>query len=92
MIYDKQLKQDFLSLLTETYILHFLWGLDCDRVSELHHCSLPVGSAGVCLLSMIFPDSYASVSDLSSLVLNLSLYFCLAQEQDYSVRARFTNA
>ena len=71
MIYYRQLKQDVLGSLTKTYIFYFVWGLDCDRVSELH-CSLPVGSAGVRLLSMMIPDSCASDSGLDPVVLSLS--------------------
>ena len=70
----RQLKQDVLDSLTKTYVLFFVGGLDCDRVSELH-CGLPVGSPGVRLLSMMIPDSCASDSDLDSLVLNLSLHW-----------------
>ena len=46
-IYYRKLKeQDILASLTKTYIYYFVWGFDCDHVSELH-CGLPVGSAGV---------------------------------------------
>ena len=77
-IYYRQLKQqDVLGSLTKTYVFYFVWGLDCDRVSELH-CSLPVGSVGVRLLSMMIPDSCASDSDLDSLVLTFvcTLFRC----------------
>ena len=78
-IYYRKLKQDFRGTLTKTYIFYL-----CGELSDLH-CVLPVGSAGVRLLSMI-PDSCASDSDLDSLVLNLPLYLCLERARDYSVR------
>ena len=43
-IYYRQLKQDVLGTLTKTYMIYFVGGLDCDRVSELSYPRAPRGS------------------------------------------------